>query len=220
MLESQKSRIIQFFKRFKPYISFFALWILIFAVLFLILYFSGLMPDYMKDFTKGAFAYLMGERPKMPKISEFSKDTAVLVIPKLGIVSPIIFPESKDLAVLKKALDSGVVHYPDSALPEQNGNVFIFGHSSSKAFEKNPYRTIFTKLNQTKVGDEIIVRSFGIKYYYRVTSVEIVDPKESKVYLESKKPILTLSTCWPVGDPTNRFVVEAEFARKDSIVEN
>lgn len=147
----------------------------------------------------------------------FSKESAVLVIPKIGVAAQIIFPTSTNLAVLEKAVDRGPTHYPDSALPGENGNVFIFGHSTGRPVVKNPAFTVFTNLHKLAIGDEIIVRSFRIKYIYRVSSVEVVNPDETKVYLASAKPKLTLSTCWPVGSPTNRTVVEAEFLGKSLI---
>ena len=204
-----------FVKAKKDIILFILFWVLIAGALFLALYFSGLAPDYFKEFASGVFAAIRGNQQIAQ--AEFSKDSVFAIIPKIGLTVPVVFPESKDIDVLKKALSQGVAHYPDSALPGQNGNVFIFGHSSNKPFEKNPARTAFTKLNQLEAGDEIFIQSGKIKYRYQVKSIEIVDPKTSRVYLESNKPKLTLSTCWPVGDPKNRTVVEAEFVEKSLV---
>ena len=64
------------------------------------------------------------------------------------------------------------------------------------------------------MGDEIIIRSSGIEYIYKVTSVDISAPKGTEIYLGSDKPILTLSTCWPVGNPLDRTVIQAELVGK------
>lgn len=202
MLIQPKNRIIPFI----------LVWFLISGTLFAAFYFSGLAPDYFNEFASGVFAAVSGSEQVEQAV--FSKDSAVVIIPKIGLTTPIVFPESKDMDVLKKALNLGVAHYPDSALPGENGNVFIFGHSSNKPFEKNPARTAFTKLSQLENGDEVFIQSGKIKYVYRVFLREIVDPEETRVYLNSDKPKLTLSTCWPVGDPKNRIVVEAEFMGK------
>lgn len=187
---------------------FFVLWILISGLLFAGSYWTGLMPGYMRDFVSGVLASSFGSGKINP---EFSKDDVILIIPKINLVVPVVFPTSTDLAILKNSLYRGVVHYPESAMPSENGNTFIFGHSSNKPFEKNPARTAFTKLNQLENGDEIFIQSGKIKYAYRVVSREIVDPEETRVYLNSDKPKLTLSTCWPVGDPLKRTMIEAEF---------
>jgi len=140
---------------------------------------------------------------------------ATLAIRSLGVASPIISPSSTDQKVLKRALDQGVVHYPLSARPDAPyGNVFLFGHSSGRAFEENPARTVFTRLNQLKPGDTVEITYGNAVYLYRVNLVRISPSEEAIVYLTSPNRILTLSTCWPVGDPENRFIVQAEFVRQ------
>lgn len=210
----------------KTVIAFFSLWILISGVLFYVLYFTVLATDDVEESTANAAAGVdTANQGLVSQITIFriagSKNNATantsIVIPKIGLASPIVFPTSTDLGVLKQALYSGVVHYPDSALPGENGNVFIFGHSSNRLIVKNPAFTAFTNLYKLKVGDDIFLNSSGVEYHYRVASVEIVDPKETRIYLASNKPKLTLSTCWPVGDPKNRTVIEAEFLKKTLI---
>ena len=191
---------------------FFPLWILIASGLFAVLYFAGFTPDYVKEFGANAEAALLSAG-KAPSIY-FSKDAALIIIPKINLTEPIIFPTSTELSNLKVALRKGVAHYPDSALPGEDGNVFIFGHSSSRVFEKNPALTAFTNLSKLRAGDDILIQFGGVQYHYRATSVQIVDTKETRVYIASDKPKLTLSTCWPVGNPLNRTVVEAEFVEK------
>lgn len=137
-----------------------------------------------------------------------------IVIPSAGIESKVVFPDSASVSVLKKSLDEGAVHYPGSVLPNYPaGNVFIFGHSSNRTFEKIPARTAFTKLNQTIPGETVELWYEGRVYAYRVARVRILRPNETEIYLATQKRMLTLSTCWPIGDPQNRFIVEAEFVR-------
>ena len=199
----------------KRAIVFLLLWIFVSGAIFSSLYFSGLMPGYVKEFTEDAFGALAHKSEA--EIPPFSKNSALILIPKINLVSPIVFPTSTDLAILNKSLYSGVAHYPKSALPGEGGNVFIFGHSSNRPFVRNQSWTAFTKLHKLEKGDDIFISSAGVKYHYRATSIEIVDPKETRVYLNSDKPKLTLSTCWPVGDPKNRTVVEAEFVEKSMV---
>ncbi len=200
-------------------VLFLVLWITIGSSIFAILSVAGFAPAGVKDFLQGAMVAAQIIEPEKP-LPLFSKDNATLVIDKVGIKTPIVFSNSKDKGELKRELDTGVVHYVDSALPGEKGNAFIFGHSSSKVFESNPYRTVFTRLPELRYGDKIVMRSGNVEYRYRVTLVEILKPQEAKVYLSSPYPKLTLSTCWPVGDPANRFIVEAEFIGKSLINES
>jgi LPXTG-site transpeptidase (sortase) family protein len=134
-------------------------------------------------------------------------------IPTVGIEIPILYPTSVASGDLASALNRGVTHYPDSPLPsDATGNSFFFGHSSARV-EKNPARSAFTNLRNVTPGDQIEMWHKGRVYLYRVARVKILKPHEAEVYFASEKKTLTLSTCWPVGDPTNRFIVEAEFVR-------
>ena len=140
---------------------------------------------------------------------------AMLSIRSLGIVSPIIFPEATDYNSLRAALNKGVAHYPLSPKPDAgSGNVFLFGHSSARAVEPNPARTVFTRLNKLKPGDTVEIWYKNNVYLYRVNLVRVSPPEETVVYFSSPNRMITLSTCWPVGDPENRFIVQAEFVRQ------
>lgn len=193
--------------------AFLALWVLAAGLIFGVLYFTGLVPAYVKDFTSNAVAALDGSSSN--QLPPFSKSSVSIIIPKVGLVSPVVFPTSTDLAILNRSLLSGVAHYPKSVLPGESGNVFIFGHSSSRLFVRNQAWTAFTHIHQLQTGDDVFIKSGKVEYRYRVTSVRIsVDPKIVSIYLNSDKPQLTLSTCWPAGNIKNRTIVEAEFAGK------
>ena len=148
---------------------------------------------------------------EVKKIRHVKPNRAEIRIASVDIVSPVIFPDAADIKTLKAALDKGVAHYPYSPYPGENGNVFLFGHSSNKPVEKNPARTVFTELNKIEPGEKIEIETVSWLIEYRVTSVKILKPDQTEIYLAGDKPKLTLSTCWPVGDARNRFIVEAEF---------
>src|SRR6185295_4994485 len=67
-----------------------------------------------------------------------------LEIPSLKINVPIIW--SKDTNSFDKDLQSGVVHYPGTALPGQIGTTYISGHSSNYVWAKGSYNHVFTHL--------------------------------------------------------------------------
>lgn len=197
------------FKKIKTISAFVFLWIFISAALFSVLYFVGWLPSYMKDFvTDAEMSFISNPTSPAPA---FSIRGAEILIPSVGVDSAIVFPTSTDKDVLDKALYGGVAHYPSSSLPGGNGNVFIFGHSTNKAFVHNQAFTAFTKLHNAKVGDDILIKSNGVIYYYRVDSVQILSPDKTSIYMESTEPKLTLTTCWPVGNPLDRTVVEAKY---------
>lgn len=145
-------------------------------------------------------------------LNEFSFQEKIS-IPSAGISSPLVFPESEKMAILKEALKKGPVHYPKSPLPSSGrGNTFIFGHSSDRP-RNNPALNVFSGLKKVVPGDKIEIWFRQRVYVYEVEKIKILKPNEAEIYLETPKRMLTLSTCWPVGDPTNRFIVEANFVR-------
>ncbi|MBI2624149.1 class D sortase [Candidatus Parcubacteria bacterium] len=131
-------------------------------------------------------------------------------ITKIGVNAPLIFSTSTDLKDLARDLMKGAIRYPGSAMPGGPGNLFIAGHSGGQVWDPNPYKRVFAKLGQLKHGDEIEIVSAGTTYKYRVRSVMVLRPDELRVFQPSATAMLTLSTCWPIGTATNRFVVEAD----------
>lgn len=120
-------------------------------------------------------------------------------IPKLDIDSALVAVDSNDL-------DKGLAHLPGSALPGEQGNVFISGHSSV-LFNNN-----FSKLSKLKLGDEIKVKVSETEFQYRVLSTKVVDPKDVSVIAppDSAGRYLSLMTCVPPGLNIKRLVVLGE----------
>jgi sortase A len=57
----------------------------------------------------------------------------------------------------------------------------------------------------------------GTRYTYAVTTTEVVMPNEvSKVQIDTKKPMLTLISCVPLGTAEKRLLVFAEQIYPDS----
>jgi sortase A len=62
------------------------------------------------------------------------------------------------------------------------------------------------------VNDDIVLCASYGTFHYRVSSLEIVGPREIRVLRRTSKPELTLITCYPfsyVGSAPKRFVVRA-----------
>ncbi|MBI2055687.1 MAG: class D sortase [Candidatus Sungbacteria bacterium] len=136
---------------------------------------------------------------------------AQIIIPAIGVDSIIVEPASADFSVLNKSLTKGVVHYPGSALPWENGNTFLFGHSAGNFTVRNKAYAVFNRLAELRNGDIIRLQYGNNEYWYRVTSLAIKKADQALVDLVSTKRMVTLSTCNLFGAKDDRYVVEAEF---------
>jgi len=107
------------------------------------------------------------------------------------------------------------VRYPGTARPGENGNAFIFGHSSNYPWIPSDYNDVFALIDTLVKGDEIIVYYDQRKFTYRVTDRSIVKPGDTKV-LSSRDPNkkeLSLMTCWPIGTTLERYIIFAELVK-------
>ena len=136
----------------------------------------------------------------------------VISIPKLKIQVPIIW--SKDPADFDKDLTTGVVHYPGTALPGENGVIYISGHSSDYLWKKNQYGQVFAKINYLAPGDDIFIQLYDADgktydYRYQVTGNKIYKPDDRAQFVDGSGSKLNISTCWPIGSSKDRIVVTA-----------
>ena len=138
-----------------------------------------------------------------------------VLINKLGIKSPVINPISTSLTTLNNSLKLGAVRYPDSGSLGEDKSVFIFGHSTSLATDKDYYKT-FNNLDKLVAGDEIILQSANNEYIYKVTSTAITNTEEGLVQLSNDKELI-LSTCNTLGQKEERIVVKADFIKSRSL---
>jgi len=112
---------------------------------------------------------------------------------------------------IDNALERGVVHYADTALPGQDGNVVIVGHSSNNIFNPGKYKFAFVLLSHLSSGDTFYLQKDGKRYTYQVYKKAIVNPNDVGVLgLESKPATATLITCDPPGTSLHRLVVVGE----------
>lgn len=139
------------------------------------------------------------------EITEFS-----IEIHKLGIEVPVIpNVDGKDEGMYNKALEEGVAHYLNTALPDSGSNIVIFGHSST-ILGKGEYSEVFAGLNDLKVGDRVTLSLNNTSYPYNVTEKKIVAANDTSVLSGTEDEQLTLLTCWPVGTDAKRLVVIAK----------
>ena len=143
-----------------------------------------------------------------------------LVIPKLAKSVPIVETgaenlEGKNWTELEKqiqsSLQNGVLHYPNTAVPGQYGNVFITGHSSYYLWDSGSYKDVFANLYKLEIGDEYYVYYKQKKYTYKIVEKNIISPNDTTVLEQPKdKLISSLMTCYPTGFTTSRLVITAE----------
>lgn len=128
-------------------------------------------------------------------------------IPKIGITAPIVLVEKE--SEIKKALDSGVVHYPFSSLPGQGGEVVLLGHSAPPHWPKIKYDWVFSRISELKKGDEIEIVFAGKKLIYVVEAQYFLSKGESLPKIENGKENLFLVSCWPPGKDLKRIAILA-----------
>lgn len=144
-------------------------------------------------------------------------DTRV-VIPRIGKNVPVTTISTEALInrnwdrleqQIQEALRFGVVHYPGTAFPHENGNMVITGHSSYFAWDPGRFKDVFALLHDVQLGDHIYVYHDQDRFEYEVYDTKIVLPTQVDVLTQEGDNRLTLITCTPVGTNLKRLVVLA-----------
>jgi len=123
-----------------------------------------------------------------------------LLIPALNMNVMVL--EGTDRWTLNRA----VGHIEGTALPGSAGNMGISAHRDG----------FFRKLGDIRKGDEIAIVTTDKTYTYAVESTQVVYPQDTHVLARSRKPTLTLVTCYPfyfVGEAPQRFIVKAQLVQ-------
>jgi sortase A len=131
-------------------------------------------------------------------------------IPKISITAPIIFSQSTDTSILMKDLDKGVVYYPGSVYPGQQGQIIILGHSAPVGWPKIKHDWVFSDLNNLEAGDKILIDLNNKQYTYIVKQKTIIAKGAEVPAYTSPNGVLTLISCWPPGKDYQRIAVQAE----------
>lgn len=99
-------------------------------------------------------------------------------------------------------LSRGAAHHPHSSPLGSVGNCVIFGHRD----------TVFRGFGRLSVGDTIRLQVPGKTYTYRISTMSIVDPDDSRMFQAYGQAVMTLVTCYPfnyVGSAPQRYIVVA-----------
>lgn len=120
----------------------------------------------------------------------------IMTIPKIDL--KVAIGEGVDMTTLKYALG----HFPNTAAPGKQGNFAVAGHRSYT------YNKYFNRLDEMKIGDNIIVTSLDGEFTYKVDNIRIVEPEEVSVLNATDNSIITLVTCTPVRVATHRLIIK------------
>lgn len=138
-----------------------------------------------------------------------------IIIPKIGKNIPLVNVENKQVTNVKELEDvfmeelvKWVVRYPGSWVPGENGNMFVFGHSSNFPWIKWDYNDIFATLDKVVFNDKIIVYYNQKKYTYKIREKKVIKPGEVSILKRDEwKSEISLMTCYPIWTSINRLVV-------------
>jgi len=148
--------------------------------------------------------------PLIITASTVSSTNPQVIIPKINVEIPVDYSEtSTNENIIEDDLESGVVHYPNTVLPGQNGNAAFFGHSSNNIFNPGKYKFAFVLLHTLVNGDTFYLTFNNKIYVYQVVDHKIVPPTDVSVLndTEGHQATATLITCDPPGTSINRLVV-------------
>lgn len=142
---------------------------------------------------------------------DYSDKEDTIEIPKIGIEAPIVFIEQDKEKDYEEALKKGVLYYPNSAKPGEEGMTIILGHSAPENWPEINYDWVFTDLNKLEAGDIIYIYFNHRQYNYKVTNTFFLEKGEEipSLDLTNSKPVLILLSCWPPGKNQKRIAVEA-----------
>lgn len=122
----------------------------------------------------------------------------VLKIERLNIEGRILQGESS------LRMDEGFWHFPISPFPGQKGNVVVIGH---RFMELPPSKNTFFNLDQTRVGERIVITDDYGEYTYIVTDIIESEPNDMSAIKESNDFRLTLITCTPLWTSEKRLLI-------------
>lgn len=137
-----------------------------------------------------------------PKEDDFSNvkngdEIAIINIPSIKLNTVVV--ES----IEKKYLNHYVCRFENSAMPGENGNFSLAGHSSYI------YNEVFNDLHKINLDDEIIIKTLNNEYTYIVKEIIEVKPEDTFVLdQDNEKKEMTIVTCTDNGK--NRLIVKAE----------
>ena len=152
-----------------------------------------------------------------PKLQDLTLQKGYFIqIPEIKAQAPVILNvDPWNESEYRQKLKTGVAHAKTTSPPGEKGVSYLFAHSSDNPWSIGRYNTIFFRLGELNLNDEIFIFKDGKKYVYKVTDKKIVWPSEVE-YLKQKtsnyssSSQLILQTCYPIGTAFQRLLIFAE----------
>lgn len=139
--------------------------------------------------------------------------TYSIVIPKIAAVAPVIANvDPSDPNKYLPALKKGVAQAISDVTPYDEGNIFLFAHSTDAFYNVNTYNAVFYLIGKLEKGDEIDIFYNNKLFKYEVYDKKVVSPDSSQYFgtLIPGEKTLTLQTCYPPGTTLKRLIVLAK----------
>lgn len=142
----------------------------------------------------------------------FALDYADLLATPSGVMSRIQIPSiDVDLPVFhgtsEQTLMRGAGHLQGTSLPVGG----IDGHSVITAHRGLAQATMFTRLDEVRIGDMFTLTTVGEVFSYRVVDTRVVAPDDTAtIRPEAGRDLVTLVTCTPLGINSHRILVTGE----------
>lgn len=124
-----------------------------------------------------------------------------ITIDKLNVVLPIM------LGATDEYMNKAAVHVTYSSFPIGgiNTNSIIAAHRGMKT------QDMFRNIDRLNYGDEIVIENFRETLRYKVVEMFIIEPDEiDRLLIQPGRDLITLLTCHPLGQSTQRYVVFCE----------
>ncbi len=155
------------------------------------------------DFTKASVWFPHASNINLASNS-ISMNSYTLDIPKVGI-------EKANVIVGGEDLYKSLIHFT-GPIPGNFGNPVIFGHSTLLWFyDPKNYKSIFSKLPELDIDDDIFINIDSITYHYKVYEMKVVSPDTISVLEQDyNQSIITLVTCVPPGTYFKRLIVRGK----------
>lgn len=143
--------------------------------------------------------------------NSFSYSEFDLLIPSIDVFAPVVADvDGYNQKQYRDALKKGVAHFNSTAKPGEDGNVFIFGHSTDWQLVEGNYQTVFKNLPDLKKDQDIILQYKQKRYYYKVLYNKITAYDDMTWIGQNDKDVVTLMTCYPIGSNEKRMIVRGK----------
>ncbi len=135
-----------------------------------------------------------------------------LIIPKIGVNAEVISNVNPNKpSSYQEALKHGIAHSSLSYLPDQDGTVYLFSHSTNYDWFVKDLNAVFYLIKNLEKDDMVVLMYKGSPYTYKITGKQIVKPTDvSYMAPQAGAKRLILQTCWPPGSTSERLLIFAD----------